>query len=203
MYLVKTPTFVQNFYNSLTWTINSADNIYLTFDDGPDPLCTPWVLDTLNQFDAKATFFCIGKNAEAHPDLIDRIISEGHSIGNHSYSHYSGWTTSTKNYVVDVDKCASLIKSNLFRPPYGRLKPAQLKKLKAQYKIIMWDVMIGDFDKKLSPDQCLSNATEIPNAGSIVLFHDTIKCLEKLKYVLPMALDFYDNEGLYCKALPG
>ena len=202
MYLVKTPPFVQNIFNSLTWSYDSHDSVYLSFDDGPDPACTPWVLDILLKHDAKATFFCIGQNAERHPDLIKRIRNEGHTIGNHSYSHFSGWSSRTSNYIADVQKCDNILQSKLFRPPYGRLKPSQLRKLNKQYKIIMWDVMSGDFDAKLSKEQCLANVTEIANRGSIVLLHDTQQCLEKLKYVLPKSLKLFDYEGLIPRAIP-
>lgn len=202
MYLVKTPPFVQNIFSSLTWSYDSHDSVYLSFDDGPDPACTPWVLDTLLQHDAKATFFCIGQNAERHPDLIKRIRDEGHAIGNHSYSHFSGWSSRTSNYIADVQKCDDILHSKLFRPPYGRLKPSQIRILIKQYKIIMWDVMSGDFDDKLSKEQCLANVTEIANRGSIVLLHDTQQCLEKLKYVLPKSLKLFDYEGLIPRAIP-
>lgn len=202
MYLVKTPSIVQNIFNKLIWQIDTPYHIYLTFDDGPDPQCTPWVLQTLKQYNAKASFFCIGQNAERYPELVQQIKSEGHALGNHSYSHHSGWSTNTSDYVADALRCDTTINSKLFRPPFGRLKPSQIKKISKYYKIVMWDVMSGDFDEKLHPDLCLANVTEIANAGSIVLFHDTQQCLDKLKYVLPKALDFFDNEGLICASLP-
>jgi len=202
MYLVKTPIFIQKTYESCTWRIDSAENIYLTFDDGPDPDATPWVLDILRSYDAKATFFCIGKKAEAHPVMIDRILDEGHSIGNHSYSHLSGWTTRSQDYLEDVHECSKHIDSKLFRPPYGRLKPTQLKALISEYEVIMWDVMCGDFEAKLSKEKCLNNITKNTNPGSIILLHDTSNSIDKLQYVLPKVLAHFSNKGLICEALP-
>lgn len=202
MYLVKTPIFIQKIYESCTWRIDSKENIYLSFDDGPDPEATPFVLETLKSYDAKATFFCIGENAEAHPEIIEQIVEDGHTIGNHSYSHPSGWSTKTLEYIADVDKCNEVLGSKIFRPPYGRLKPAQLKALKSNYEIIMWDVMCGDFEDQLSDEKCLSNITKNANAGSIVLLHDTAKSMKKLKSVLPKVLEYFADKGLKFEAIP-
>jgi len=202
MYLVKTPIFIQKIYESCTWRIDSKENIYLSFDDGPDLASTPFVLETLKSYNAKATFFCIGENAKAHPQIIEQIVAEGHSIGNHSYSHPSGWSTNTAEYLADVEKCNKVLGSKIFRPPYGRLKPAQLKALKDSYKIIMWDVMSGDFEDQLSDEQCLKNITENAKAGSIVLLHDTAKSINKLKSVLPKVLEHFDAKGLKFVAIP-
>ena len=202
MYLVKTPIFIQKIYESCTWRIDSKDSIYLTFDDGPHPEATPLVLELLKTYDAKATFFCIGENARAHPKLVQQILVSGHTIGNHSYSHPSGWTTKTKNYIADVDKCKEVIDSKLFRPPYGRLKPSQLNELVAKYKVIMWDIMCGDFEDQLAKEICLSNITDNAKAGSIILLHDTASSIKKLKYVLPKVLEFYNTKGLIFKAIP-
>ncbi len=202
MYLVKTPIFIQKIYESCTWRIDSKDSIYLTFDDGPHPEATPLVLELLKTYDAKATFFCIGENARAHPKLVQQILVSGHTIGNHSYSHPSGWTTKTKNYIADVDKCKEIIDSKLFRPPYGRLKPSQLNELVAKYKVIMWDIMCGDFEDQLTKEICLSNITDNAKAGSIILLHDTASSIKKLKYVLPKVLEFYNTKGLKFKAIP-
>lgn len=196
MYLVKTPIFIQKIFESCTWRIESDHNIYLTFDDGPDPAITPFVLETLRSFNAKATFFCIGENAKVYPKLVEQIRDEGHAIGNHSYSHISGWSTNTKNYLNDVEKCNELIKSKLYRPPFGRLKPTQLKALKQDYEIIMWDVMAGDFESQLSPDKCLNNITQNATAGSIILLHDNLKSVDKIKFVLPKVLMHFESEGL-------
>ena len=202
MYLVKTPIFIQKIYQRCTWSIDAKQSIYLTFDDGPDPSATPWVLDTLRLFDAKATFFCIGKNVEAHPQIIDQVLSEEHAIGNHSYSHLSGWTTRSDKYISDVKKCADLVDSNLFRPPYGRLKPSQLKELLQDYKIIMWDVMCGDFEARLSPEKCLRNITQNAKEGSIILLHDSPASIAKLKYVLPEVLAYFTSKGFKFESIP-
>jgi len=201
MYLVKTPLFIQKIYDSCTWRIDSHENAYLTFDDGPDPEATPWVLATLKSFGAKATFFCIGEKARDYPEIMKQILSDGHALGNHSYSHSSGWTTKTDNYLTDVAKCKELVDSKLFRPPYGRLKPSQLKALKSDYEIVMWDVMCGDFEARLTSDKCLTNITENAKAGSIILLHDTAASLDKLKFVLPRVLEHFGEIGLKCEPL--
>lgn len=202
MYLVKTPTFIQKIYDSCTWRIDSTENIYLTFDDGPDPNATLLVLDILKTYKAKATFFCIGKNVAAHPQIIDQMVADGHSIGNHSYNHLSGWTTKSETYIADVLKCKEHIDSKLFRPPYGRLKPSQLKALRADFEIVMWDVMCGDFEAQLTAEKCLSNITENAKTGSIILLHDTTESIDKLEFVLPKVLDHFSEKGLNFEAIP-
>ena len=138
-------------YPSLIWEIKTKKKeVFLTFDDGPDPNVTPWVLDQLKVFKAKATFFCVGNNVEKFPDLYDRIINEGHSVGNHTYSHVNGWETDYEKYIVNVKKCSHVFGSSLFRPPHGRINRRQIKKLKSTYKIIMWSLLSGDFDPALS-----------------------------------------------------
>lgn len=201
MYLVKTPAIFQNLFKSVVFSKPSQDAIYLTFDDGPDPDVTPWVLGELKKYNALATFFCIGENAKKYPQLIDQIIASGHSIGNHSYSHLSGWNSSVLTYIDDVDACAKVIASNLFRPPFGRITPSQIQVLKSKYEIIMWDITSGDFDKKISKEKCLANIINHAKAGSIVLMHDTNACQEKIKFVLPKVLEFCQENSLNCKGI--
>lgn len=179
----------------------SEKNIYLTFDDGPTPEITQFVLDTLKTFNAKATFFCIGKNAEKHPEIFNKIIAEGHSIGNHTQHHLNGWKNTNPNYFKDVEDAQQLIKSNLFRPPYGKIKLSQYKYFKSKYKIVFWDLLSGDFDPKISAEQCLQNVLKNMRNGSIIVFHDSVKASDKLKIVLPKVLEFALKENYSFKKL--
>lgn len=196
MYFSKVPSAFKFFFPDIIWRMATEQRkLYLSFDDGPDPEITPRVLDLLKAHDAKATFFCIGKNVEAHPELYQRIIDEGHMIGNHSYSHQSGWKMDTDSYLKDVKKAAGLIYSKLYRPPYGQIKPSQYKALKKDYEIVMWDVMPGDFDAKISKEQCLNLVKEKTKNGSIIVLHDSPVAKEKLEYVLPRVLEYYGERG--------
>ena len=174
-YFIKTPWWLKKAYPSRVWDLSTSEkNIYLTFDDGPHPVATPFVLDELKKYNAKATFFCIGRNVLEQPAIYERIITEGHSIGNHTQHHLNGWEMPDYLYVKDVTVAAQYIQSDLFRPPYGRLKSSQAKQLK-DYKIIMWDVLSGDFDESISNEQCLKNVMENTVPGSIIVFHDSEK----------------------------
>jgi peptidoglycan-N-acetylglucosamine deacetylase len=196
MYLVKTPKLLQALMPAYTWKINTAEKVlHLTFDDGPIPEITPWVLDTLAAYQAHATFFCVGENVERFPDLYARILAEGHTTGNHTYSHVNGWETENLPYYHNIRHCAQLVKSPLFRPPYGRITPAQRMFLERHYRIVMWDVLSGDFDPDLSPEQCLLNVTENAKRGSIVVMHDSIKASAKLQYILPRILEHFAGRG--------
>ncbi len=204
MYLSFTPRFLQDIFPDLIWRVNTLDRkIFLTFDDGPIPEVTPWVLDTLAAFDAKASFFCVGQNVERNPEIFDRIESEGHAVGSHTHHHLSGWATNNLDYILDIRKAARLCHSKLFRPPYGRLRPSQVKFLKHHYQIVMWDVLSGDFDPDLSREDCLNNILKNAREGSIVVMHDSIKTFEKLKYVLPRTLEHYSSIGFRFEALQG
>ncbi|MBP8086469.1 MAG: polysaccharide deacetylase family protein, partial [Saprospiraceae bacterium] len=142
MYLVHTPQYVQALFPGLIWKMSgNRKEIYLTFDDGPIPEVTPWVLDTLRSFDAKATFFCVGDNVRKHPDIYDMVIHAGHTVGNHTLNHLSGWATENITYFHNIRHCARMVNSGLFRPPYGKLKPSQAQFLQRHYRIIMWDVL--------------------------------------------------------------
>ncbi len=190
MVIAKTPQIVKALYSQLVWEIPNQENkIYLTFDDGPTPVITEWTLDVLKQYDIKATFFCLGKNIEAHPEIYQRILSDGHTVGNHSYSHLSGWKTKNQDYFEDINKCQKLLNSKLFRPPYGRISKSQAKKLNEDYKIIMWNVLSGDYDNKISPEKCLKNVLDNTQSGSIIVFHDSNKAEPNLKYALPQAIE--------------
>ena len=213
MYFVKTPKFIQSFFKDYIWFINTnKKEIYLTFDDGPTPKVTDFVLRTLKNSNAKATFFCIGKNIEKHPEIFKKIIADGHTIGNHTHNHLNGWKTSLDVYIKNIEKCNLSINtqnakpqnqnSKLFRPAYGKIKKSQAIKLKSQgYDIVMWSVLSGDFDVKLSKEKCLNNVINNTEKGSIIVFHDSEKAFEKLQYVLPKVLAHFTNAGYIFKSL--
>lgn len=196
MFFARTPYLIRKLYSKAVWRIpNSEKKIYLTFDDGPIPEITEWVLDVLKEKNILATFFCVGDNIENNRPIFNKIIEEGHRIGNHTYNHLKGWKTHTKSYIDNVELCNKLVQSNLFRPPYGRIKKSQLNILSKKYKIIMWDVLSGDYDKKINPEQCFENVTKNVRPGSIIVFHDSLKAKEKLQYALPKFIDFALREN--------
>ncbi len=200
MYLIKTPFWLRAFYPSCTWKIPQTKKvIYLSFDDGPHPEATPFVLAALKKYNAKASFFCIGKNVLEHQAIYNSIISEGHAVGNHTYDHCNGWKTDTDTYIQNIQKASSVIHSNLFRPPYGKISSAQIKKIKKDktlpQKIIMWDILSGDFDLNVSNEACKKNVIQNAEAGSIVVFHDSAKAFEKLKFTLPEVLAHFSALG--------
>ena len=193
MYWVKTPFFIKKFlFPSYWWNgqkIAGQKTVYLTFDDGPTPEITPWVLQQLKEYEAKATFFCIGKNVEAHPSIFREISKEGHSVGNHTFNHFNGWKTPTSTYLQNVADCSKVMETKLFRPPYGRIRRRQAKLLKQEgYRIVMWSVLSGDFDENISPQECLQNVLAHVKDGDIVVFHDSVKAFRLLEYVLPSVL---------------
>lgn len=169
-------------------------HLHLTFDDGPTPDVTHWVLDKLKEYGAKATFFCLGRNVERYPETYNRIVEEGHSVGNHTYSHLKGWQVSKPEYLDDVKLASNYISSGLFRPPYGRMGWNQLRALKDQYRILMWDVMSYDFSNRICPRQCLDNVIGNVRNGSIVVFHDSKKAHRNLQYALPGVLDAFSGD---------
>lgn len=214
----KTPDFVKTLFPNFIWNIDTLNKeLYLTFDDGPTPKITDWVLSTLKDYNAKATFFCIGNNIEKHPDIFQHILGEGHSIGNHTFNHLKGWKHKTKDYIEDIKRTQLIINSKtqnaqldnlfpklrdenwnlkLFRPPYGKFKTKQSKQLQELgYKIILWDVLSYDWDKSVSEETCLKNVTSAGKEGSIIVFHDSVKASRNLKYVLPKVLEYYSERG--------
>lgn len=196
MYLVKSPFFLKKYYSNFVWKIPTTEKIiYLTFDDGPTPEITEWTLATLKTFNAKATFFCVGSNVAKHPEIFQQIISDGHAIGNHTHHHLNGWHTDNEVYLRNIKKCEEVVKSNLFRPPYGRIKKSQYELIKEVYKVIMWDVLSGDFDSKTSPEKCLSNVINNTTEGSVVVFHDSLKAADNLKFTLPKVLSHFAEQG--------
>lgn len=206
---VKTNSIIKKIFPNYIWDIPNVENkIYLTFDDGPIPEITEWVLEELKKHHAKATFFCIGNNIEKHPTIFTKLINEGHSIGNHTFNHLNGWKTSTKEYLENLRLCEVSISNlqsancNLFRPPYGKIKPSQSKKIrKSGYKIIMWDVLSGDYDSSISPQKCLENVLENVRSGSIIVFHDSIKAFPNLEYTLPRVLENLSKKGFVFDAI--
>lgn len=200
--LIKTPALVQYFFPSLTWRKKSnSKNIYLTFDDGPHRTLSPFILDELIKYEAKATFFYLGKQVEKHPQLVKRCKDENHQIGNHTYSHLNGWKTSNNDYFADIEKANKIINAKLFRPPYGKIKPSQIKHLKERYNIIMWDVLSWDFKNKTSPIKCLNNILNHAKSGSIIVLHENDKSFKTLKKVLPKILSHFHSLGYKFEAL--
>lgn len=192
MYLTKTPRFIKSLFPNFIWNVpNDNNTIYLTFDDGPIPEVTPWVLEELDKYQAKASFFCVGENVKSYPEIYNQILDKGHAIGNHTFNHLSGWASENVPYFHNVRNCANEVHSNLFRPPYGRLKPKQVQFLQRHYKIIMWDVLSGDFDDNITEEQCLQNVIHNTSPGSIIVFHDSLKSEKKLRYVLPKVLKYF------------
>lgn len=195
--------FIQQLSSSLIWRIPSKKKVlYLTFDDGPIPVVTPWVLDLLAEYGAKATFFCVGDNVRKHPEIYQRILTEGHLTGNHTEHHVNGWTTLNREYYFDIAKCARVVKSDLFRPPYGKIRPTQVARLKKDYRIIMWDVLSKDYDIELSGKVCSQRVIQHATPGSIVVFHDSIKAEERLRVALPEVLEHFRNEGFSFETIP-
>lgn len=205
MYLVKTPWWLRALYPGFIWQLPSKEKVlYLTFDDGPHEMATPFVLDQLKQYNAKASFFCIGKNVMAHAGIYERIIQEGHAVGNHTQQHLNGWKTNDELYLSDIHEASQSIRSNLFRPPYGRIKRSQHRKLLAAdpgYKIIMWSVLSADFDTNLTPESCLAYVLYHSRPGSIIVFHDSTKAWERLQYALPRVLAHFSKEGYAFKSI--
>lgn len=198
-YFVKSPGWLKFLYNQCIWSIPSVEKIiYLSFDDGPHPEITPYVLDELKKYNAKASFFCIGKNVLAYPDIYKRILDEGHATGNHSFNHLNGWKTSDNNYLNDIAEAKLHINSNLYRPPHGRIKKSQLRILVMDgfnLKTIMWTVLSGDFDEKVSPEGCLNNVLKNTASGSIVVFHDSEKANSRMRYALTGSLKYFSGKG--------
>ena len=213
-YWIKTNALIKTIFSNYVWDVPNTENkIYLTFDDGPIPEITEWVLEELQKHNAKATFFCIGNNIEKHPEIFEKVIGNGHSVGNHTFNHLNGWKTTTKEYIKNSSKWSvvsgqsSNYKPNsehcqLFRPPYGKIKASQSKKLRQLgHKIIMWDVLSADYDTSITPEKCLENVLKNVSSGSIIVFHDSIKAFPNLKYTLPRALEYWEKKGFVFEKL--
>ena len=206
-YTAKVPWLFKKLYPSLTWEKPTDKKVlYLTFDDGPHPTATPFVLDELKKYNAKATFFCIGKNVVAHPAVYKQIQDEGHAVGNHTYNHLNGWKTENEIYLNNIAEASKVIDSSLFRPCYGRITSIQAINLKQVMKgkeptIVMWDVLSGDFDTECTPQQCLANVVFASVPGSIIVFHDSEKAFPRVEYALPKILHYFSERGYLFKAL--
>lgn len=202
MYLPKTPFLAKKIFPKLTWdNKNEAKTVYLSFDDGPTPDITDWVLNQLKAYNAKATFFCLGKNVVLYPENFERILKEGHAVGNHTYNHLNAWKTSKKQYINDIISCEKIFHSKLFRPPYGKLKPGIRTHILKDYKIIMWDIMSYDFDANLSAEECIANVLDNVKSGSIIVFHDSVKAEKNLKQSLPTILKYFAEHNIKMQGL--
>jgi peptidoglycan/xylan/chitin deacetylase (PgdA/CDA1 family) len=206
---IKTHWLVKKIFSKYVWDVpNNDKKVYLTFDDGPIPDVTEWVLSELKKHNAKATFFCIGDNVKKHLEVLKKVFAEGHSVGNHTFNHLNGWKTATEDYIENSILCEKVLddfdskSKKLFRPPYGKIKPSQSKILrKLGYKIIMWDVISYDFDTTISKEQCLENVLKNVKTGSIIVFHDSKKAFANLEYVLPRTLQFLKEKGFIFEKL--
>lgn len=202
MYFVKTPYIFPLFYHNIIWKMPGRDKvIYITFDDGPDKNVTLQILDILNKFGAKATFFCIGKKAEENPDIINKIISSGHTTGNHSYDHRKVRYNKSKDFIYNIEMCNKVLRSKLLRPPYGRISFRQIRLLRNRYKIILWSLLPGDFDKRVSKEICLTRSIKHTKSGTIIVFHDNLIAKDKVLYVLPKYIKHFTNKGFIFKAI--
>ncbi len=202
--IYKTPKILPLLFPKYTWKIKTDEpKIFLTFDDGPIPEVTEAVLDILESYNAKASFFCIGDNVEKHPYIFEEIIKKGHAIGNHTQNHIKGWKYSDQDYIENIQMCQNSMNNYgfeqeskiLFRPPYGRIKNSQGKKILDDYEIIMWSVLSQDYDNTINKECCLVNTIKATEKGSIVVFHDSLKAKKNMLYVLPKFLEYFSNLG--------
>jgi len=202
LYFHKSPAIFKKLLPEAIFKIESSEKlVYLSFDDGPTPEVTPWVLHCLEQYNAKATFFCLGKNVQLYPDIYQSIVDKGHAVGNHTFSHLNAWKYSTQKYAEDIENCAQYVNSKLFRPPYGRIKPQQLKLLSKKYSVIMWDIQTGDFNARLNRERAISECKKGIEPGSIILMHDSVKARQNLQYILPRLLEFLKDENYSCEPI--
>lgn len=190
------PRLIQNLFPKFNWKVNTMDKVlYLTFDDGPIPDVTDEILDILDEYNAKATFFCVGENVKKNPQVFEKIIRNGHVAGSHTYNHMNGWNADVDSYLNNMKKAANLVQSELFRPPYGRIRLLQARAISKKYKIIMWDVLSGDFDPSNSVEDCYKNVIENAVPGSIIVFHDSIKSRSNVLGTLPLVLNYFSSLG--------
>ncbi|MDQ3550093.1 MAG: polysaccharide deacetylase family protein [Bacteroidota bacterium] len=205
-YFIKTPWWLKKIFPNYIWNFSQKEAaVYLTFDDGPHPEITTWVMDELKKYNAHATFFCIGKNVERHRSIYERIVEEGHGVGNHTYNHLNAWKASPQQYERDIKEAAAFITSSLFRPPYGRIRSSNVegirKTLGDEAQIIMWDVLSADFDNSFTPEQCLQHVLKNSVPGSVIVFHDSEKAYKNLRYALPLVLENFEKRGYTFKKI--
>lgn len=209
MYWHQTPYWLKAIYPGLSWHKSRKEKkLYLTFDDGPIPIVTEFVLEQLQQYEAKATFFCVGDNIAKHPFVFQKVVNQGHSVGNHTFNHINGWRSQDEAYCRNIEQCQTIITKNykrnarpLFRPPYGKITRKQARHLRKHYEIIMWDVLSGDFDTSLDAETCLRKTIKATKNGSIVVFHDSFKAEQTLRYCLPRFLSHFKERGYSFDAL--
>lgn len=193
---VQIPDILRPFMGKLLWRKNPSEKvIYVTFDDGPVPEVTPLVLDLLDEYNLKATFFCVGENVEKYPEIYNEILKRGHKTGNHTHNHLKGVSVSTEEYVTNVQRAAQYIDSNLFRPPHGRINLKQRRALRKQYEIVMWDIITQDYNTNMTPRTILHNIKRYSRNGSLVVFHDSIKAERNMLTVLPRAIEYWNSKG--------
>lgn len=196
MYFINAPFFLRWYYSKVTFNKSRKEKkVYLTFDDGPIPEVTPFILDTLAKYQVKATFFCVGENIEKNRDIFERILREGHQVGNHTYNHLKGWDQPDGKYLENVAQCQTLTQTKLFRPPYARAKKSQLREILTNFEVVFWDVLSGDFDIHISPETCYKNVINYTQNGSIIVFHDNIKALPRVSFALPKAIAYLQEKG--------
>lgn len=204
----KTPAIIAKTFKSIWWKLpQEKPTIFLTFDDGPIPELTPYVLETLQKFQAKATFFCVGDNIRKHPDIFQNLLQYGHQVGNHTFNHLNAWKVHKNEYLQNIALCQQImqeqnVQNTLFRPPYGKLSLGLRKQIEKNLKIVLWDVLTYDFDQTLDQEICLKNALQNTENGSIVVFHDNIKAIHNLTYTLPRFLEYFSEKGFCFEALP-
>ncbi len=202
MLIERPPGLLKKAFPKMIWKIpEAADSLFLTFDDGPTPGITEEVLSVLQDFNVCATFFCLGKNVDKYPDLYTRMLAEGHLTGNHTYSHLNGWKTKTENYIKDISLAGEIVHSNLFRPPYGKIKPKQSSRIRKDYHIIFWDVLSRDYDVNISGEDCYHNVMHYARGGSIIVFHDSLKAGKRMLYALPRVLEELSSKNYSFKPL--
>lgn len=198
-YLVKTPWWLKKLYPGCLWDMpDSGKILYLTFDDGPHPEITAFILGQLKKYEAKATFFCIGENVIRNPVIYQRLVEEGHTVGNHTQQHINGWKNPTKSYLQDIKEAGQYIKSHLFRPPYGRMKRAQLRELlkgESKMTVVMWNILAGDWDTTVSPEKCYWRIKNKISSGDIIVLHDSEKAWDRMSYILPRLLEDFSKSG--------
>jgi peptidoglycan/xylan/chitin deacetylase (PgdA/CDA1 family) len=202
MYKHTIPSIFPLISSALTWKVNTTDKVlYLTFDDGPHPSITPKVLSVLKQYNAKATFFCVGDNVRKCPEVYEQILTEGHQTGNHTFNHLSGWKTDNQHYFDNIHQASTLIKSGLFRPPYGQISPKQIAVLKKQYRIVMWSILTRDYERNLNKEKASKSILKHTKAGDVIVFHDSERAEKNLFYILPQLLEKFSHEGYQFKTL--
>lgn len=196
MFIEQPPQFIRQLYPDACWRMNTSDKaVYLTFDDGPVPEVTPWVLEILDKYHIKATFFMVGDNVRKHTDEYKMVVERGHRIGNHTYNHLQGIKERTERYIANIDKADCFLTSNLFRPPHGLMRMSQYRALSEKYRIIMWDLVTRDYSHKLNGEKVLNKVKKYTRNGSIITFHDSFRAIENLRYALPRAIEWLQNEG--------